>query len=141
VHLAGREHRHSVDLPPDEAIVFKGHPSWRALIIFYAAGVSGALAITVVAARVNGIGSAMLIGAVRVGAILVLGFARRLATQVPRDHAAPPHPAGDAHPARPADADRRTARGRRTRPHAPLRRRGSGVRLVPRSPRERRRGG
>jgi hypothetical protein len=42
-----------VDLPPDEAIVFKGHPSWRALITFYAAGVGGALAITVVAARVN----------------------------------------------------------------------------------------
>ena len=69
-----------MDLHPDEQVVFEGHPSWRALLAFYLGGVAGALAIAVVVALVSGIGLAIVIGAVLVAGVLLVGFAKRMAT-------------------------------------------------------------
>ena len=69
-----------MDLHPDEQVVFEGHPSWRALLAFYLGGVAGALAIAVVVALVSGIGLAIGIGAVLVAGVLLVGFAKRMAT-------------------------------------------------------------
>ncbi|MEA2177871.1 MAG: hypothetical protein QOG77_1168 [Solirubrobacteraceae bacterium] len=68
----------------DEAVVFEGRPSWRALLTFYAAGVGGvggAVAIAVVVAIAGGIGLAILVGAVLVAAVVACGFAKRVATR------------------------------------------------------------
>jgi uncharacterized membrane protein YdbT with pleckstrin-like domain len=70
-----------MDLHLHEAVIFEGHPSWRALLAFYAVGVGGAVAIAVVVALVGRIGMAILIGAVLVAAVLVVGFAKRMATR------------------------------------------------------------
>jgi len=69
-----------VDLNRDEHVVFEGHPSWRALLPFYIAGVAGALAIAVVVGLVSGIGLAIVVGASLVAGVLIVGYVKRMAT-------------------------------------------------------------
>jgi uncharacterized membrane protein YdbT with pleckstrin-like domain len=69
-----------MDLHPGEQIVFEGHPSWRALWAYYLRGVGAALAVAVVVGIVAGIAPAVVAGALLVAAVLVYGFAKRMAT-------------------------------------------------------------
>jgi len=70
-----------MDLHPGEQVVFEGHPSWRALLRFYAVGVVAALAIAVVLALVVSTWAGILAGGVLVAGVLVIGLAKRTATR------------------------------------------------------------
>ena len=67
-----------MDLHPGEQTVFEGHPSWRALLRFYALGVGGAVA--VVLAIASGAGLGIAVGAVVAAGVLVFGFVKRAST-------------------------------------------------------------
>jgi uncharacterized membrane protein YdbT with pleckstrin-like domain len=69
-----------MDLHPGETIVFEGHPSWRALLSFYIGGVAAAAVIAVIVALVTSVGVAIVVGVVLVALVIVVGFARRMAT-------------------------------------------------------------
>lgn len=70
-----------MDLHPGEELVFEGHPSWRAVLSFYAGGLVVVAAAVVVGLLVSGAGLAVLLGVV-VGALVVLvGLLKRMATR------------------------------------------------------------
>jgi uncharacterized membrane protein YdbT with pleckstrin-like domain len=69
-----------VDLHQDERVVFEGHPSWRALLSFYVPAVAGALVAAVVVALVADVALALLVAAVLIGAALLYGLVKRMAT-------------------------------------------------------------
>jgi uncharacterized membrane protein YdbT with pleckstrin-like domain len=69
-----------MDLHPGEQTVFEGHPSWRALLRFYALGVGGAVAVAVVLAIASGAGLGIAVGAVVAAGVLVFGFVKRVST-------------------------------------------------------------
>lgn len=69
-----------MDLHPNERIVFEGHPSWRALLSYYVPAVAGALVVAVVVALVASTGLAVVVAAVLVGAALLYGLVKRMAT-------------------------------------------------------------
>lgn len=69
-----------MDLHPGERIVFEGHPSWRALLSFYVPAVAGALVAAVVVALVADVALAVLVAAVLIGAELLYGLVKRMAT-------------------------------------------------------------
>jgi uncharacterized membrane protein YdbT with pleckstrin-like domain len=69
-----------MELHPGEAIVFEGHPSWRALLSVYLGGIAGAVVIAVIVALVASVGIGVLAGAVLIGLVLVVGFVKRTAT-------------------------------------------------------------
>ena len=69
-----------MDLHPGEAVVFEGHPSWRALLSFYIGGVVGTVAVAVVVGLITGVGIAVLVGAVLLGGVLLFGFVKRMST-------------------------------------------------------------
>jgi uncharacterized membrane protein YdbT with pleckstrin-like domain len=76
----------SLDLHSDEEIIFQGHPSWRALIAFYAKGVAGAILFGLVVWLVSGlfdtdrVGTAVLLGLIWLAIVLLVGFIMRWAT-------------------------------------------------------------
>ena len=69
-----------MDLHPGEEVVFEGHPSWRALLAFYAIGLGVALAAAVVLWLISGTGLGILAFVVVLAGVLVVGFVRRVAT-------------------------------------------------------------
>jgi uncharacterized membrane protein YdbT with pleckstrin-like domain len=69
-----------MELHPGERVVFEGHPSWRALLSFYVPAVAGALVAAVVVALVADVVLAVLVAAVLIGAALLYGLVRRMAT-------------------------------------------------------------
>ncbi len=69
-----------MELHPDEAIVFEGHPSWRSLLRHYLLGTLGAAAIAVVVALVASVVVGVGIGVVVLVLVLIIGFLRRTAT-------------------------------------------------------------
>jgi uncharacterized membrane protein YdbT with pleckstrin-like domain len=69
-----------MDLHPGEQIVFEGHPSWRGLLSFYVRAVGGALVVAIVVALVFGITAGGGAGLVLVGAAVLVGFVKRMAT-------------------------------------------------------------
>ena len=69
-----------MDLHPGEEVVFEGHPSWRALLAFYATGLGIALVVAVVLWLISGIGLGILAFVVVFAGVLVVGFVRRIAT-------------------------------------------------------------
>ena len=69
-----------MDLQPGEQVVFEGHPSWRALLGFYAGGIAAALGIAVVIGLVSSVWLALLAGAVLVAGVLAYGLFKRQAT-------------------------------------------------------------
>jgi uncharacterized membrane protein YdbT with pleckstrin-like domain len=76
----------AVDLHEGEEIIFQGHPSWRSLMAFY---IQGALAsallgflvwlVTLIGGQAR-VGTAVLIGLVAFGLVVLVGFVRRWAT-------------------------------------------------------------
>src|SRR5215211_6921895 len=70
-----------MDLHPGEEIVFDGHPSWRAVLQFYAVGVALVGVAAAIGALVSGVGLAILAGAVVLGLVLLVGFVKRMSTR------------------------------------------------------------
>ena len=69
-----------MDLHPDEAIVFEGHPSWRAVLSFYIGGVAGAAVIGVIVALVASTFLGIVVAAVLIALVIVAGLVKRTAT-------------------------------------------------------------
>ena len=69
-----------MELQPGEQVVFEGHPSWRALLSFYAGGVAAALVVALLIGLVGSIWLALLAGAVLVAGVLAYGMFKRQAT-------------------------------------------------------------
>jgi uncharacterized membrane protein YdbT with pleckstrin-like domain len=70
-----------MDLHPDEQLVFEGHPSWRAVLSFYATGVVIVAVAVAIAALVSGAALAIVIGAIVLGLVIVVGLIKRQATR------------------------------------------------------------
>jgi uncharacterized membrane protein YdbT with pleckstrin-like domain len=70
-----------VDLQSGERVIYRGHPSWRAILGFYIKGLLVAAAAAVLAALINeGIGLGI-VAFVVIGAVVILaGFIKRVAT-------------------------------------------------------------
>ena len=69
-----------MDLHPDEAVVFEGHPSWRAVLSFYIGGVAGALVIAVIVWLVVSTFAGVLTAAVLIALVVLAGLIKRTAT-------------------------------------------------------------
>jgi uncharacterized membrane protein YdbT with pleckstrin-like domain len=71
----------SLNLGAGEQIIFRGHPSWRAILGFYLKGIAIAAAIGVVA-KLLGSGNAtvFLVVLVLIGITVLAGFVKRVAT-------------------------------------------------------------
>src|SRR5687768_5412079 len=70
-----------MDLHPGETIVFEGHPSWRAVLSFYAIGVGVAVAVGVVVALIASVLVGVLAGAALIAIVVVAGLVMRTATR------------------------------------------------------------
>jgi len=70
-----------MDLHPGEEIVFEGHPSWRALLLFYLGGVAIAAVALVIGVLASGWPLGVLLGVVVLAILLVVGFVKRMATR------------------------------------------------------------
>jgi uncharacterized membrane protein YdbT with pleckstrin-like domain len=70
-----------MDLHEGEEIVFAGHPSWRAVLLFYIAGVAIAAAAAAIGALASGTGIAVLAGVVVLGIVVLVGLVKRKATR------------------------------------------------------------
>jgi uncharacterized membrane protein YdbT with pleckstrin-like domain len=69
-----------MDLHPGEEVVFEGHPSWRALLAYYAGGLGIALVAGVALWLISGAGLGVLAFVVVLAGVLLIGFVRRIAT-------------------------------------------------------------
>src|SRR4051812_38387277 len=69
-----------MDLHPDEVVVFEGHPSWRAVLSFYIAGLIAAVAIGIVVALVASTALGIVAGVVVMALDIVAGLIKRTAT-------------------------------------------------------------
>jgi uncharacterized membrane protein YdbT with pleckstrin-like domain len=70
-----------VELREDEKAVYEGHPSWRALMSFYAIGVLAGIALFVIVGLLIGeTALGVLIGGVVVVGTLLVGWFRRIST-------------------------------------------------------------
>ncbi|HYI19577.1 MAG TPA: PH domain-containing protein [Solirubrobacteraceae bacterium] len=70
-----------MDLHPGEEIVFEGHPSWRALLVFYVSGLLVAAVALVIGVLASGWGLGILLGAVVFAVLVVVGLVKRMATR------------------------------------------------------------
>jgi uncharacterized membrane protein YdbT with pleckstrin-like domain len=70
-----------MDLHPGEEIVFDGHPSWRAVLQFYVAGVLIAAVAALIGAIVSGAALAVLAAVVVFALVVLVGFLKRLGTR------------------------------------------------------------
>jgi uncharacterized membrane protein YdbT with pleckstrin-like domain len=70
----------SMDLQAGERVIYQGHPSWRAIIGFYIKGILVGAAAAVLAALIDSVGLGILTFAVVVGATVLFGFVKRIAT-------------------------------------------------------------
>jgi uncharacterized membrane protein YdbT with pleckstrin-like domain len=62
-------------------MVFEGHPSWRALLAFYASGALGTAVVAVLVALVASVALGVLVALVLFAALVVVGYVRRMATR------------------------------------------------------------
>jgi uncharacterized membrane protein YdbT with pleckstrin-like domain len=69
-----------VDLQSGERLIYQGHPSWRAIIGFYLKGILVGAAAAVLAALLDSVGLGILTFAVVVGATVLFGLIKRIAT-------------------------------------------------------------
>lgn len=69
-----------MDLHPGEQIVYEGHPTWRALLAFYLGGLVGTAVIAVIVALAASVATGIVCFVVLAALVLVVGFARRIAT-------------------------------------------------------------
>ena len=70
-----------MDLHPGEEIVFEGHPSWRAVLEFYVAGVVIVAVVAAICALVSGTVLAIVAGAVLLALVILVGLLKRMATR------------------------------------------------------------
>jgi uncharacterized membrane protein YdbT with pleckstrin-like domain len=70
-----------MDLHPGEEIVFEGHPSWRALLLFYLSGAAIAVVALIIGILISGWALGIVLGVVVFGVLLVAGFVKRMATR------------------------------------------------------------
>ncbi|HTE64601.1 MAG TPA: PH domain-containing protein [Solirubrobacteraceae bacterium] len=70
-----------MDLHPGEEIVFEGHPSWRAVLVFYVSGIALVGVAAAIGALVSGVGLAIAAGAVVLGLVILVGLIKRKATR------------------------------------------------------------
>lgn len=69
-----------MDLQSGEKILYQGHPSWRAIIGFYLAGIGIAIGIGIVVKLVESTGVALLIAGAIVAITVIAGLIKRIAT-------------------------------------------------------------
>ena len=69
-----------MDLQPEENVIYRGHPSWRAIIGFYLKGIAAAAAVGIVVKLIDSTGLGLLAFAVIVGITILAGFVKRVAT-------------------------------------------------------------
>ncbi len=69
-----------VDLQSGESVIYQGHPSWRAILGFYAKGILAALVIGIIVKLIDDTALALLAFAAIVGITIVAGFIKRVAT-------------------------------------------------------------
>jgi uncharacterized membrane protein YdbT with pleckstrin-like domain len=70
-----------MDLHPGEELVFEGHPSWRAVLSFYVAGIAIVAVAAAIGALVSGGGLAVLLGVVVLAIVILVGLIKRQATR------------------------------------------------------------
>lgn len=70
-----------MDLHPGEEIVFEGHPSWRSVLQFYAAGVVLVAVAAAIGALVSGAAIAILAGGVVLAIVVLVGLVKRSSTR------------------------------------------------------------
>jgi uncharacterized membrane protein YdbT with pleckstrin-like domain len=70
----------SLKLAAGERVIFEGHPSWRAIIAFYAKGILIAAVAGVVTSFIAGNGTVFLVVLVIVAITVLVGFIKRVAT-------------------------------------------------------------
>lgn len=71
----------ALNLSPDEQLIFQGHPSWRAILGFYLKGIAIAAIVGVVAKLFDASsGTVFLIVLAIIGATVLIGFVKRVAT-------------------------------------------------------------
>jgi uncharacterized membrane protein YdbT with pleckstrin-like domain len=71
----------ALNLSPDERVIFQGHPSWRAILGFYLKGILvAALAGVIFKLFGSDSGTVFLVVLVIVGATVLVGFVKRVAT-------------------------------------------------------------
>jgi uncharacterized membrane protein YdbT with pleckstrin-like domain len=69
-----------VDLQSGERVIYRGHPSWRAIIGFYLKGALVGAAAGVLAALIDSVGLGILVFAVVFAITVLVGFIKRVAT-------------------------------------------------------------
>ena len=70
-----------MDLHPGEEIVFEGHPSWRATLLFYVWGFVIVAVVTVLVALLASTVLAVLVAIAGVALVVAGGFVKRMATR------------------------------------------------------------
>ena len=70
-----------MDLHPGEEMVFEGHPSWRAVLTFYVAGIAIVAVAAAIGALVSGAALAVGLGAVVLALVILVGLVKRQATR------------------------------------------------------------
>jgi uncharacterized membrane protein YdbT with pleckstrin-like domain len=70
-----------MELHPGEEMVFEGHPSWRAVLTFYVAGVVVVIVAVVIAALAGSAGLAVVVGVVVLALVVLVGLIKRQATR------------------------------------------------------------
>ncbi len=70
-----------MELHPGEEMVFEGHPSWRAVLAFYAGGLAVVVVAVVIGLIASGTGLAVLLGVVAIALVVLAGLVKRMATR------------------------------------------------------------
>jgi uncharacterized membrane protein YdbT with pleckstrin-like domain len=70
-----------MDLHPGEELVFEGHPSWRAVLVFYVSGIALVAVAAVIGALVSGAALAIVLGVVVLALVILVGLIKRKATR------------------------------------------------------------
>jgi uncharacterized membrane protein YdbT with pleckstrin-like domain len=69
-----------VDLQSGERVIYRGHPSWRAILGFYLKGILVAIGVGIVVLLIDSTGLGLLAFAAVVGITVLAGFIKRVAT-------------------------------------------------------------
>ncbi len=69
-----------MDLQQGEKVIYEGHPSWRAILGFYLAGIAIAIGIGFIVKLVDSTGLGVAVAAVIIGITVLAGLVKRVAT-------------------------------------------------------------
>jgi uncharacterized membrane protein YdbT with pleckstrin-like domain len=69
-----------VDLQSGERVIYRGHPSWRAILGFYIKGFLVGAAAAVLAALIDSVGLGVVVFVVIAAIVILAGFIKRVAT-------------------------------------------------------------